>query len=77
MDDNMAIEAVPRLLAKTDRELLEAIYLQQEQLGLQINWLCENLAQVFGVVQAMGQNGGGIRGLMKMMKEVNNGQSES
>ena|SRR5215469_5968768 len=55
----------------TDRELLEAIKSQQEQLGMQLNWLCENLAGVFGLVQTMSQNGGGVRGLMKMMKEMN------
>lgn len=42
-------------------------------IGKQLDWLCENLAQVFGVVQSLSTNGGGIRGLMKMMKESNNG----
>lgn len=37
-------------------------------IGNQLNWLCENLAQVFGVVQSLSQNGGGVRGLMQMMK---------
>jgi hypothetical protein len=57
--------------ALSDRELLTAVYRQQEQLGNQLNWLCENLAGVFGIVTAMSQNGGGVRGLMKVMKEMN------
>ena len=55
----------------TDRQLLIAVYKQQEQIGSQLNWLCENLAGVFGIVTAMSQNGGGVRGLMKVMKEMN------
>jgi len=55
----------------TDRQLMEAVYEQQQQIGNQLNWLCENLAGVFGMVTAVSQNGGGFRGMMKMMKEMN------
>jgi hypothetical protein len=72
--ESTAIETAPLAdptIALSDRELLVAVYRQQEQLGNQLNWLCENLAGVFGVVTAMSQNGGGVRGLMKVMKEMN------
>jgi len=62
---------VDPVLNLSDRELLVAVYRQQEQIGNQMNWLCENLAGVFGMVTAMSQNGGGVRGLMKVMKEMN------
>jgi len=38
-------------------------------LGQQMNWLCENLQSLFGFVNAMSNNGGGVRGLMKALKE--------
>jgi hypothetical protein len=38
-------------------------------LGQQMNWLCENLQSLFGFVNAMSANGGGVRGLMKALKE--------
>lgn len=41
-----------------------------DALGQQMNWLCENMANLFGFVNQMGKNGGGIRGLMRTIKEV-------
>lgn len=38
-------------------------------LGQQMNWLCENLTSLFAFVQHMSSNGGGIRGLMHMLKQ--------
>ena len=38
-------------------------------LGQQMNWLCENLTSLFAFVQQMSSNGGGIRGLMHMLKQ--------
>jgi len=38
-------------------------------LGNQMNWLCENLTSLFAFVNQMGQQGGGIRGLMHMLKQ--------
>ena len=38
-------------------------------IGQQLNWLCENLTSLFGFVNAMSNNGGGVRGLMKALKE--------
>lgn len=61
----------PSVSNLSDRELAEATYIQQQQIGNQLNWLCENLAGVFGMVTALSQNGGGVRGLMKVMKEMN------
>ena len=40
-----------------------------DMIGEQLNWLCDNLAGLFQFVSQMGANGGGIRGLMKTMKE--------
>lgn len=53
---------------------LESIAVRLDALGGQMNWLCENLAQLFTFVSAMGQNGGGIRGAMKMLKEMQGSQ---
>jgi hypothetical protein len=41
-----------------------------DMFGEQMNWLCENLQSLFLFVNQMGANGGGIRGLMKAMKET-------
>jgi hypothetical protein len=49
---------------------LESLAARMDMLGEQLNWLCENLAGVFGLVNQMGANGGGIRGMMKAMKEI-------
>lgn len=38
-------------------------------LGQQMNWLCDNLASLFGFVNQMATNGGGIRGMMKALKQ--------
>lgn len=67
IEETMAIDPTVDM---SDREILVAIYAQQAQIGGQLNWLCENLAGVFGMVTAMSQNGGGVRGLMKVMKEM-------
>jgi hypothetical protein len=37
--------------------------------GAQLNWLCENLASLFTFAQQLGNNGGGIRGLMSLMRQ--------
>lgn len=42
---------------------------RMDVLGQQMNWVCENLQSLFNFVNEMGQNGGGIRGLMKMLKQ--------
>ena len=38
-------------------------------LGEQLNWLCENMAQLFQFVGTVSNNGGGIRGLMRSLKD--------
>lgn len=40
-----------------------------DMMGEQLNWLCENLQSLFQFVNAVGQQGGGIRGLMSAMKK--------
>ena len=49
---------------------LDDLAARMDMFGEQINWLCENLAALFGFVNQMGASGGGIRGLMKAMKET-------
>ena len=49
---------------------LEVLAAKVDMLGEQMNWLCENLAALFGFVNKMGESGGGIRGMMKAMKET-------
>jgi hypothetical protein len=49
---------------------LESLAMKVDMLGEQLNWLCENLAGVFGMVTTMTANGGGLRGMMKAMKEA-------
>lgn len=49
---------------------LEDLATRMDMFGEQMNWLCDNLAQLFQFVNAMGASGGGIRGIMKAMKET-------
>jgi len=39
-------------------------------IGQQLNWMTENLQSLFAFVNQMGQSGGGIRGLMHMLKQA-------
>ena len=48
---------------------LEDLAQRMDVLGNQMNWLCENLTSLFAFVNQMGQSGGGIRGLMHMLKQ--------
>lgn len=48
---------------------LEDLASRLDVLGQQMNWLCENLTSLFAFVNQMGQNGGGIRGLMHLLKQ--------
>jgi hypothetical protein len=48
---------------------LEDLAQRLDNLGEQMNWLCENLASLFTFVNAMSSNGGGMRGLMKTLKQ--------
>jgi hypothetical protein len=49
---------------------LEDLAQRMDMFGEQMNWLCENLQSLFQFVNAMGANGGGIRGLMSAMKNA-------
>lgn len=48
----------------------EQIAEKLDALGAQMNWLCENMQSLFQFASVMGNNGGGIRGLMKSMKDA-------
>ena len=48
---------------------LEELGQKMDVLGQQMNWLCENLASLFTFVNQMGTSGGGIRGIMHMLKQ--------
>ena len=48
---------------------LDELASKLDVLGQQMNWLCENLTSLFAFVQQMSSNGGGIRGLMHMLKQ--------
>lgn len=56
---------------ETPQEItLEDLAARMDMFGQQMNWLCENLQSLFVFVNAMGDSGGGIRGLMKAMKNT-------
>jgi hypothetical protein len=48
---------------------LESLQARMDMFGEQMNWLCENLQSLFVFVNAVGAEGGGIRGLMSAMKK--------
>lgn len=47
----------------------EEIAARLDSLGQQMDWLCENMSQLFQFVGAVSNNGGGIRGLMRSLKD--------
>lgn len=48
---------------------LESLAQRLDIIGNQLNWMTENLQSLFAFVNQMGQNGGGIRGLMHLLKQ--------
>lgn len=48
---------------------LQDVITRLDSIGKQMDWLCENLAELFQFVSQIGGNGGGIRGLMSLMKQ--------
>lgn len=50
-------------------ESLAELGRKMDTLGQQMNWLCENLSSLFGFVNQMSQNGGGIRGMMHALRQ--------
>lgn len=64
MDEQTALEET-RLEGITNEALAERL----DQLGMQMNWLCENLQSVFQCVQQIGQNGGGLRGMLNTLRQ--------
>lgn len=49
-------------------EQLKEIKQCLDTLGAQNDWLCENFAEFFKFLQTVGSSGGGIRGVMSMLK---------
>lgn len=49
---------------------LEEVSKKLDMIGNQMNWMCENLVALFGFVQQVSNNGGGIRGIMQAMKQA-------
>lgn len=48
---------------------LEDLAARLDVLGGQMNWVCENLQSLFAFMQQVGQNGGGLRGMMQALKQ--------
>lgn len=66
-DTSTTIQQEPEI---KEEVTLEDLAVKIDMLGEQMNWLCENLAALFGFVNQMGANGGGLRGMLKAMKET-------
>ena len=47
---------------------LESLQESVNQIGGQLNWLCDNLAGLFSMVNQMGASGGGIMGMLSAMR---------
>jgi hypothetical protein len=47
---------------------LESLASRIDIIGQQLDWLIDNLAGLFSFVNQMSTNGGGVMGLMKMLK---------
>lgn len=54
--------------AVTEPVTLDALAARIDALGRQMDWLCENLASLFGFVSSMSSQGGGIRGMLKALR---------
>lgn len=66
MEATEEVQGIP--LESPEPVTLESLAKRMDMFGEQMNWLCDNLQSLFQFVNAMGQNGGGIRGLMQAMK---------
>jgi hypothetical protein len=49
---------------------LDSLAVRLDALGQQMNWLCENMQGLFLFVSQVGQNGGGLRGMMAALKQA-------
>lgn len=54
----------------TTEVTLDSLAARLDSLGKQMDWLCENLQGLFVFVNQVGQNGGGLRGMMAMLKKA-------
>lgn len=69
--DDVSVQEVTLESLSARLDAYEAASLNRDnQLGLQMNWLCENLQSLFVFVQQVGQNGGGIRGMMQAIRHA-------
>lgn len=54
----------------TEQEVtLESLADKLDTIGLQMNWLCENLQSLFAFVNQMSGQGGGIRSVLHALKQ--------
>ena len=60
---------VPTVVLDHDGVTLEDIAQRLDIIGQQLNWMTENLQSLFAFVSQIGSNGGGLRGLMHLMKQ--------
>lgn len=49
---------------------LDSLAHRLDALGKQMDWLCENMQSLFLFVQTVGQNGGGIRGMLQTLRHA-------
>ena len=56
-------------MASGDDVTMAELAEKMDVLGQQMNWLVDNLTSLFAFVNQMGSSGGGIRGLMHMLKQ--------
>lgn len=63
-ESNLQVEEAPPEIT------LQDLAKRMDMFGEQMNWLCENLASLFMFVNQVGSSGGGVRGLMKAMKNT-------
>lgn len=66
----MSDTQAPELLELSVEQKLDLVLQQQNLLGQQMNWLVDNLSSLFSFVGNVSQGGGGIRGLMKGLKDA-------
>lgn len=63
-------EVTLETLAIMVQQLRQDTAMGMNQLGAQMNWLCEKLQSLFSFIDHLNNNGGGMRGLMKAMKSA-------
>lgn len=59
-------EITPEVMAQRMDQMVTAM----NGLGSQMNWLCENMQSLFAFIHQVSSNGGGIRGMMQVLKQT-------